>query len=64
MYLSNPELSSLKDYEQYNYFEIEWIISKVDSKDAAYINHYTLVSSENKFPHIGTYLKNTLEFYR
>lgn len=48
----------------WNKLLIEWVISKIDSKDAAYINHYTLVSSENKFPHIGTYLKNTLEFYR
>lgn len=43
---------------------VKWIISKIPQADAKYINESTLIRTSVKFPHLGQYVKNSLEYYR
>jgi hypothetical protein len=48
----------------WNKLLIEWRISKIEPKDASYLNELEVQKSIPKFPYIQTYLTNFLEFYR
>jgi hypothetical protein len=48
----------------WNKLLLEWRISKIEPKDASYLNELEVQKSIPKFPYIQTYLTNFLEFYR
>jgi len=58
--LNNPGINGVI----YNKLLIEWVISKIPVNDASYLNSLIIQKSTPKFPHIGTFLTNTLEFYK
>lgn len=58
--LNNPGINGVL----YNRLLINWKISKIPKEDAQYLNQYILQVSTPDFPGIGTFLPNTLEFYK
>jgi len=58
--LNNPGINGVL----WNRLQINWKISKIPSEDAYYLNRYALQVSTPKFPGIGEFLPNPLEFYK
>lgn len=58
--LNNPGINGVL----WNRLQINWKISKIPKEDAHYLNQYALQISTQKFPGIGIFLPNPLEFYK